>query len=182
MKFSTTILLVLLSFQIELNGQNSTISDTISKEESIEESVTFEKQPLMIFDDKIIESSKELNEIDPNTIQELTVYKVDLDKFVKQYGEKAENGIIFIYSKHYIAHKWFINFASFSKRFQKSITNKDYNYLDFKVLLNKEQLKADFINDLDKKMDSMVIKKIKFKKPKYFEKGGIIKIKTKKIK
>jgi hypothetical protein len=177
MKFFTSILLVLLSFQMELNGQNSTINDTISKEESIEESVTFEKQPLMIFDDKIIESSKELNEIDPNTIQELTVYKEDLNKFVKQYGEKAENGIIFIYSKRYIAHRWFVKFASFNKKFQKSITNKDY-----KVLLNKEQLKTDFLNDLDKKMDSVVVKKIKFKKPKTSEKGGIIKIKIKKIK
>ena len=136
MKVYILSILFFLSFQMKLIGQNSNTNKTISKQDSIKESVTFEKQPLMIFDDKIIESSKELNAINPNTIQELTVFKEDLNKFVNQYGEKAKNGVVFIYSKKYIANRWFNQFASFNKRFQKIIKQKDYNYTDFKILLN----------------------------------------------
>ena len=180
MKSLLLVLLFLCIIPAKLFGQSP--SSNISREDSIRENVKFEKQPLMIFDDKKIESSKELNAIDPNTIQELTVYKEDLAKFVNQYGKIAENGIIFIYSKRYIANRWFNKFAAFNKRFQKRITSKAYNYTDFKIFLNKEQLKTDFLNDLDKKMDSVVIKKVKFKKLKTTEDGGIIKIRTKKLK
>lgn len=179
MKLFVLTLLFVLSLQNELISQNSNSNDTISEQDSISENIRFEKQPLMIFDDKIIESSKELNAIDPNTIQELTVYKDDLDEFVNKYGKKAKNGIIFIYSKRYIANRWFQKFASFNKKFQKRIATTDFIYTDFEVFFNKTLLETDFLSDLEKKMDSMTIKRVKFKKA---EKGGLIKIKAKKVK
>lgn len=178
--FTITLLIFFSLINSELMSQNST--KTISQQDSIKESVTFEKQPLMIFDDKIIKSKKELNSINPNIIQELTVYKNDLDKFVNEYGAKAKNGVVFIYSKHYIANRWFNKFAVFNKRLQKRILEKKINYTDYKIYLNKVPLEINFFNGLEKKMDSMTIKKVKFKKSKSSKKGGLILIKTKAIK
>ena len=54
------------------------------------------KDPLIIFDGKEI-SKKELDSIDPNTIESMSVLKNE--NAVAQYGEKAKNGVIIIQSK-----------------------------------------------------------------------------------
>ncbi|MEN3322901.1 hypothetical protein VP395_04125 [Mariniflexile soesokkakense] len=176
------ILLLLISFNIYITksfGQNIPDNDSISKQESIKESVRFENQPLMIFDDKIIKSSKELNSIDPNTIQELTVYKTDLDEFISKYGEKAKNGIIFICSKHYVANRWFNELSVYSKKLKSLILKNNIEYTNFKIYLNDELLKLDFFDKLDDQLENQTIKKVNLKNFKKDSNSGIIIIKTK---
>jgi hypothetical protein len=127
--------------------------------------VKFDQKPLFIFDDKILVSDEELQSIDPSVVQELVVIKENsLENYIIRYGSDAKNGVVLIYSKDYVAMRWYKTFSNYNKKLKKIISNNDFQYLDYSVYLNKEKLKDDFFDGLEKRLENHSIKKLKYYK------------------
>jgi hypothetical protein len=129
--------------------------------------IKFDKKPLFVFDDTILLTDEELQAIDPLDVQELVVIKDNsLENYIKRYGSMAENGVVLIYSKDFVAMRWFNVFSDYNKRLKKMISKSNVHYLNYSVYLGKEKLNDDFFDGLEKRLENYSIKKIKYCKIK----------------
>lgn len=74
--------------EIEVNNGNNI---TIKEPQSINIKSKDGKQPLLVIDG-VISRDKKIDDIDPNTIQSMSVWKDE--KAIEKYGEKGRNGVI----------------------------------------------------------------------------------------
>lgn len=176
MKTKTFALLIFSLLTINLRAQESVVPKYF---EIAKKTLNSNFEPLLFFDDIKIQNVNQIGKIDTSNIQEIKVIKDDLDSLIKLYGPEARNGLIFIYSKEFIAKKWFKDFAHKNKAIEIIIEDSSFNYKDYIIFLNDELLKTDFFNGLNEKMKSQKIDTIKIEKYKSDVKKGIIHIKTK---
>lgn len=176
MNTKAIVFLIISLLTINLSAQESTVPRYFERSQR---TLNSGFEPLVFFDDNKIQSIELIGKIDTSNIQEIKVVKKDLDSYIKLYGPDARNGLIFIYSKTFIAKKWYKDFAFENKTINKIIDDPEFNYKDYKVYLNNELLKTDFFDGLNEKLKSQKIKNIKIKKYKSENKKGIIIIETK---
>jgi hypothetical protein len=166
------LILLLITVSQYVHGQ-----DLINKNKSEDSQLQndeIEKRPMMFFNDKIIESLDELNNIDVEDVQEIVVIKDSgLSSYINKYGPNAQNGIVLIYSKDFVANRWFTDFAKLNNKLQMILAQEGLKYTDYIVYLNKTQLEREFFNGLEAQLDDKNIKSVKFKQSTNGSKGKI---------
>lgn len=73
-----------------------------SDQEKFSQGLGFDKKPLFVVDGKVYK--QDLINIDPNDVLSINVMNKishDFNEMVKKYGNQAENGVVFIYTKSY---------------------------------------------------------------------------------
>ena len=124
MNTKTFALLIISFLTINLRAQESTVPRYF---ERAQRSLNSGFEPLVFFDDNKIQSIELIGKIDTSNIQEIKVVKKDLDSYIKLYGPETRNGLIFIYSKTFIAKKWYKDFAFINKTINKIIEDPWFN-------------------------------------------------------
>lgn len=113
--------------------------------------------PLILLDNVVIDQA-EIKKIDPNEIVSIEVNKPANQSLIEKYGEAAKGGVIFIKSKQGVAKMWFLFFNSFalSSELTEIISSKDFNYKDYKIIIDNKELDIDFFVNLKLKEDEIV--------------------------
>lgn len=96
MKLSKIITALLLFFSV------STFSQNVMAETSHIVKKSTQVEPLYVVklvDGEVITNQFIINQIDTDWIKSITVIKDKDSKEIKQYGKRAENGLVFIYIK-----------------------------------------------------------------------------------
>lgn len=176
MKINTFALLAILIFANTLSAQESV---TPKYFERAQRTLNSKFEPLLFFDDIKIQNLNQIGKVDSSNIQEIRVIKENLDSLIKLYGPEARNGLIFIYTKGFVAKKWYRVFTSKNEDISKIIEDSNFNYQDYKIYLNGQLLKNDFFDEINEKLRSKEIESVIVERYKSEKKKGIITIKTK---
>ena len=176
------LFLVILLVSPTMSYSQSTEDNMNAKQsDSTQNVIGPDDHPLIFFDDRRIESTEELQSIDPQNVQEIVVVKDSLSEYIDKYGPEAKGGVIFVYSKKFVARRWYLKFAEYNRKVAKLIGAVDFQYPDYKVYLNNELLKPDFFDGLEKKMGKLTIDKVKFRKSKDDNTEGKVLVKLKPV-
>lgn len=176
MKTKTFLLLIISLSFINLRAQETPSPKYF---EIVKRPLTNKYEPLLFFNDTIIRNVNQIGKLDKSNIHKIIVVKNNLDSLTKIYGTEAQNGLIFIYSKEFVAKKWLKEFSLKNNAISKIVEDTTFSYKDYLVYLNGELLKTDFFDGLDEKLKSQKILDVEIKRYKSDSEKGIFCIKTK---
>lgn len=169
------LLLSFISFSLSSYGQSNQ-NDTIISNDSTE----VKKSPIFVFDNEII-SNVELKKIDVNEIAEISVLKPEMRFAFNPTGEIGKYGIVIVKSYDYKAKEWFEFFNEMAKsnELEWIINSIDFDYKEYKVILNDNYLKTNFFIGTNLKKEEII--EVKFERifDENSEYKGFIYVKTK---
>ncbi len=112
--------------------------------------------PITIYDGKILPKGN-LKDIDPTDIAEIEVLKPGKNNFPDSLKEIGKYGVILIKTYDFKAKGWYQLFNDILKsdELEQIISNNEFNYREYSVLIDNEYLKTNFfLEDKLKELDT----------------------------